>query len=181
MDRRGWFRRLGVIAGSVLGVLAVLSGAAYLWEGRRRRALAAMPFKRVARLAGLAAGTPKQVGVFDIPPGTWSLRPPRLIGQVWLVRRDGDAVEAYTARCPHAGGSIVFEGGRFRCQLHGAEFDGACRRVPRLAGGRANPAPRDMDPLEVRQVTEAGTGEVMIEVHYQDFQTGRPDRVIISG
>ena len=66
---------------------------------------------------------------------------------VWLLR-NGSTVRAFAARCPHLGCSVgVAEDHQsFECPCHHARFslDGA--RIERSH----NPAPRDLDPLEVR-------------------------------
>jgi nitrite reductase/ring-hydroxylating ferredoxin subunit len=152
--------------GTLLGLLGL-----GLWvNGRRLRGSAS--FQRVATLGDLEVGTPKKVAVLDIPAGTWALPPAEPLGEAWLIRRGPEAVEACSARCPHKGGTLDFDGKQFHCPLHGAAFDRNWRRVP----SRANPAPRDMDPLEVRQTPDPSTNQVAIEVRYQEFTPGLKER-----
>jgi Rieske Fe-S protein len=158
----------------VLGLLGL--GSLGLWINGRRLRGSGSSFQRVATLAELEVGEPMKVSVHDIPPGTWALPPAQPVGEVWLIRRGPMAVEAYSARCPHQGGSLYFNGKQFDCALHGAAFDRACHRIT----GFRNPAPRDMDPLEVRQVTDPTSGQVAIEVRYQEFVTGVKERRVVD-
>ncbi|HWA76703.1 MAG TPA: Rieske (2Fe-2S) protein [Polyangiaceae bacterium] len=92
---------------------------------------------------------------------------------VWLVRQ-GSGVRAFAARCPHLGCSVgVAEDHRsFECPCHHARFGLNGARIDRAH----NPAPRDMDPLEVR--IDERTAH--IEVRALHFQPGIPERVVVG-
>jgi nitrite reductase/ring-hydroxylating ferredoxin subunit len=165
------------VVGGVSSVLALLGlGSLGLWLNGRRLRAAAAPFRRVVALAELEVGEPRKVPVPDIPAGSWALPPSRPLGEVWLIRRGPDAVDACSARCPHRRGAIEFDGKQFVCPVHGATFDRTGRRV----SVRANPAPRDMDPLEVRHVADPATNQVAIEVRYQEFAPGVKERKVVE-
>ncbi len=166
MQRRSFLKWVLGGVGSALGLLLGLGGLGLWMRGRQLRA--AGPFKRVALLDQLEVDQPQKVPLLDIPAGTWALPPAQQMGEVWLIRRSPEKVEAYSARCPHQGGSIEFDGDNFVCPVHGATFDKACHRM----GGRRNPAPRDMDALEVRQTPEPGSNRIAIEVRCDSFTPG---------
>src|SRR5262249_24243706 len=94
---------LGALFRAVLGVPAVL----YLLDPRNRAARAS-DFKRVAKLSDLDEDVPKQVVIRDVRQDAWTLHPNDVRGRVWLVRRKGDKVDAYTTICPHLGCSIDY-------------------------------------------------------------------------
>lgn len=176
MQRRTFLRRVLVGIGATVAALASAAALGVLgiwlngWWAVGRR------FKPVAHLGELTRGLPKLVIVFDKPANTWSFGKPKRLGQVWLIRRDGDRVEAYTARCPHQGGPIQLQGQQFVCLRHKAAFDLACHRLPVTKEGKPNPAPRDMDPLDVRTSADRATGDALIEVDYEDFVPGVAER-----
>ena len=86
------------------------------------------------------------------------------LGAVWLVRH-GDAVTAFSATCPHLGCSVDAAQEGFACPCHGSAFalDGRVRR---------GPAPRGLDPLEVK-VTD---GDRDVLVRFRRFAIGTPER-----
>lgn len=186
MQRRSFLKwltnGLGALFAAVLGFPAI----SYLIDPRNRPG-AAGAFKRVARLSELkdAGGEPIKSVVRDVRRDAWTLHPNDVIGRVWLVWRGqaddkgAPVVEAYTATCPHLGGSINYDRQqqRFVCPLHGAAFDYACRRLSEELLGRANPAPRDMDSLEVQLVSDPeNEGDYFVEVKYQNFVQGKPQK-----
>jgi len=178
MERRSFVKRVIKGVGIAVGALAGLAGLVVGIDWANRRA-ANRPFKRTVRLHELTIGVPTLVTVFDVPPETrspWSLWPAEALGQVWLIRRDEQSVEAYTARCPPLGARIDFDGKQFICSGHGAPFDLACRRISDAVRGKKNPAPRDMDSLEVQIVPEPSAEDPLIEVHFQRFATGEKSR-----
>jgi nitrite reductase/ring-hydroxylating ferredoxin subunit len=173
LQRRAFLRRVFIGIGAGIAAVGALATTAWLLGWRFGRSSA---FKRVALLGDLEIGKPKKFPIFDVPPAPGA--PARLpLGQVWLVRRNQDQVDAYTARCPHHAGSIEFNGKEFICPKHGANFDLACHRITRPEGSKPNPAPRDMDSLEVRQVPDPDANAVIIEVKFQDFAVGHPDKL----
>jgi nitrite reductase/ring-hydroxylating ferredoxin subunit len=171
MERRALLKRVALGAGA----LVVAGGAVVAGWLTWLASVPKNPFRRVARLSDIEKGKPLKVTVLADPAaeGTPKAKP---IGRVFLLRGDQDALVAYSARCPHAGGWIDYDGKYYVCSKHGATFDGKCHRVATDLDGHANPAPRDMDTLEVRRATDAKTNEVIVEVNYIDFVVGRSDR-----
>src|SRR5262245_11098967 len=143
---------LGAVVGAVLGVPAVL----YLIDPRNRPARPSS-FKRVGKLTELEPGIPKQVVIRDIRRDAWTLHPAEVVGRVWLIRRKSDKsgevdkVDAYTTTCPHLGCSIDYNAEQklFVCPCHNGTFNREGVKQEEALGGGTNPAPRDMDSLQV--------------------------------
>jgi menaquinol-cytochrome c reductase iron-sulfur subunit len=174
---------LGGLFGLILGVPAI----AYLIDARNRPA-PDTGFKTVARLSELQVGVPHQVVLHDVRRDAWTLHPNDVIGRVWLVRRDNDQVDAFTAICPHLGCSVNFQSTskNFVCPCHGGTFDLNGQRVERP--GFTNPAPRGMDklPVQIAQDTDpahqraAGQANPLIAVKYQNFIQGKDTPILKS-
>lgn len=154
---------------ALLGVLLGLPALAYLLDPRNRRARD-NEFQSVAKLSDLAVGVPRQVVIRDVRRDAWTLHPNDVVGRVWLVRRPGDQVDAFTTICPHLGCSINFEEKEklFLCPCHGGTFDLDGHRVEKP--NTTNPAPRGMDRLVCRP--DPADAE-MIQVKYQNFLQGK--------
>jgi Rieske Fe-S protein len=192
MERRSFLKwathGLGALFGTILGLPAV----AYLIDARNRPAPEG-DFKTVARLSELQVDVPKQVVLRDIRRDAWTLHPNDVIGRVWLLRRPGDQVEAFTTICPHLGCSINFEdkAKRFLCPCHGGTFHLSGERVSESELGTANPSPRGMDLLPVQMAEDPDPThlvddpdrpgqkkrDALIAVKYQNFIQGRHDKV----
>ncbi len=176
MQRRSFLKwathGLGALFAALLGVPAVL----YLIDPRNRQA-AAGDFKTVARFSELPVNVPTQVVIRDVRKDAWTLHPSDVVGRAWLIRRDGDQVEAFTTICPHLGCSVNYEkeAKLFICPCHGGTF--------LLTGHRkedtptSNPAPRGMDRLECRRDP---ANPDFIQVKYQNFYQGRDTAVVKS-
>jgi Rieske Fe-S protein len=182
MGRRKWATNvLSGLFGAIMGIPAI----GYLLDPRNRAAPSGV-FKPAALFSELTANKPKAAVIRDTRRDAWTLHPNDEIGRVWLMWRgetNGDgtpAVEAYTSICPHLGGSINFEEQSrcFVCPLHGATFDFQCARVSDEKLGRANPAPRNMDRLEVQlEPDAAGSGDFVIKVKYENFIQGKAEKI----
>src|SRR6267143_1675216 len=100
LERRSFLKwgtnHMGGLFAAVLGVPA----AGYLLDPRNRAA-ASSQFRRVGRLSELPENVPQSVLLRDIRLDAWTLHPNDVLGRVWLIRRGGDKVEAYTSICPH--------------------------------------------------------------------------------
>ena len=160
---------LGAIFAAVLGVPAAL----YLTDPRNRPARET-GLRSVARLSDLTEGVPKEVVIRETRTDAWTLHPDDIVGRIWLVRRPGDQVDAFTTICPHLGCSIDWTGDGFLCPCHGGRFDPAGRlRQPQQG---SNPAPRDMDKLPLEKVPLPGENDFVIKVEYKRFKTSLKDQ-----
>jgi menaquinol-cytochrome c reductase iron-sulfur subunit len=178
-DRRSFLKwathGLGALFGLVLGIPAI----AYLLDARNRKAPASS-FKNVAKLSELERGVPRQVVIRDERRDAWTLHPNDVIGRVWLIRRDGDTIEAFTTICPHLGCSINFEdkGKRFICPCHGGTWHEDGKKDEKTT--TTNPAPRDMDSLECRIEPEDKSlpdDQRFVLVEYKNFYPGKEEKV----
>jgi menaquinol-cytochrome c reductase iron-sulfur subunit len=167
---------LGALFGAVIGVPAV----AYLIDPRNRPARSG-DFKPVGKLSELEKDRPKQAVVLDVRRDAWTVHPNDVIGRVWLVRREGDKVDAFTTICPHLGCSINHNANQkmFVCPCHNGTFELSGEKRKYAADGKTeSPVPRDMDSLEVNLVQDpADPKDKIIEVKYQNFYQGQHDKV----
>lgn len=157
--------------GATLGVPALL----YLLDPRNRPAPPGA-FKPVVKLSELKDGEPVAFTIREIRRDAWTLHPNDVIGQVWLVRK-GDEVKAFNRTCTHLGCFVNHEGDKFVCPCHNGTFtlEGA-RTSP--GAGRQNPAPRDMDALDVKIETHPDdANDKLVLVKYQAFQQNVPAKV----
>jgi Rieske Fe-S protein len=181
-DRRSFLRwaihGLSAVFAIVLGAPAI----AFLIDGRNRKASGAA-FRRLARLSDLTPNQPREYAVRQSRWDAWNFYPNEIVGRVFLVRRDGDRVEAFTTTCPHLGCSINYTGNAsipFLCPCHGGRWT--------IQGQRIDPAnnvaPRDMDSLEVRleaiEGAPAPEPDYFIEAKFQNFYQGRHEKVVRS-
>jgi len=171
---------LGALFAAALGLPAV----AYLIDPRNRPAPDS-DFKTVARLGDLKPNDPSPAVVRNVRHDAWTLHPNDVIGRVWLIRRDGDKVEAFTTICPHLGCSINYEAKeqRFVCPCHNGQFDSHCKKLP-LEMMPNNPAPRDMDELEVRlvpaptkEMTKEERAQIEVQVKYVNYRQGEEQKI----
>jgi quinol---cytochrome c reductase iron-sulfur subunit, bacillus type len=161
--RRGFLAALAAAGVAVVAAVAGVPLVAALLSPLRGRE-EDLGFVPVARLDALPEGRPVRASVVAARRDAWSRQPPMALGTVWLVRR-GEAVDAFSAVCPHLGCGVESAAEGFACPCHGSAFaiDGTVR---------AGPAPRGLDPLEVR-ITQ---GERRIEVRWRRFVTGTSER-----
>lgn len=162
--RRGFLAWVAAAGGAFVAAVAGLPVAGALLTPLRRRSESS-EFVRVARLDALPEGRPVRASVVAARRDAWARQPPMALGTVWLVRR-GDDVAAFSAVCPHLGCGVETAGEGFACPCHGSSFD----RQGRVLGG---PAPRGLDPLEVRVTSGA---DPSVEVRYRRFAVGTPER-----
>jgi len=173
MQRRSFLKWVIHGLGALFAALLGLPAMAFLLDARNRPARAGQ-LKTVARLNDLVEGVPHQVVVQETRRDAWTLHPNDVIGRVWLIRRDKEAVDAFTTVCPHLGCSVNFEEKNklFICPCHGGTFEISGQRVDRP--GFVNPAPRNMDRLECRRDP---TDPELIQVKYQNFLQGQPTAI----
>ncbi|MEJ7729460.1 MAG: Rieske (2Fe-2S) protein [Polyangiaceae bacterium] len=119
---------------------------------------------RVGRLDDLAAGEPKRLQIVADERDAYTVTKDQTLGSVWLMR-EGNAVKAWSAVCPHLGCSVDLGSDKksFSCPCHTSRF---------AISGKAEsgPSPRDMDPLEARVV------DGFVEVDFRRFRTGITER-----
>lgn len=171
-ERRSFLKWLTGALGAIFGVVIGAPAIAYLIDPRHRAA-AGSDFKTVARLSDLKKDVPQQAVILDVRRDAWTFHPSDVVGRVWLVRRDGDKVQAYSTVCPHLGCGINYEAKnkQFLCPCHGGTWDLECQVVQ--VPGRENPAPRGMDELETRRDP---TNKDLVQVKYEVFMQGKHEK-----
>ena len=157
---------------ATLGAPAVL----YLLDPRNRPARPGA-FKTVAKLSDLKVDVPFQATIREIRHDAWTLHPNDIVGRVWLIRRENDKIDAFTTTCPHLGCSVNFEGQDFVCPCHNGTFNLHGKRI--AAGtGRTNPAPRDMDALDLQlEPDPENPADKLVQVKFQTFENGKQDKI----
>ena len=166
---------LGAAFAATLGV-----PAAFYFLDPRNRPAPPGEFSTVARLSELKPGVPFAAAIRKVRHDAWTLHPNDIVGRVWLIRRDGDAIDAYTTTCPHLGCSVNFEGDKFVCPCHNGTFDLQCKKTDPGAG-RKNPAPRDMDSLELHlEPDPENPKDKLVQVKFLSFVNGKPEKIVRS-
>lgn len=121
---------------------------------------------RTLRVDQLVEGEPKRVAIVDDRRDAWTVERGVELGSVWLVK-NGDAIAAYSAVCPHLGCSVNIAaetGAGFACPCHTSAFDRDGKR-------KSGPSPRDLDALATR--VEGG----YVAVDFRRFRIGVPEKV----
>ncbi|MCK6551790.1 ubiquinol-cytochrome c reductase iron-sulfur subunit [Myxococcota bacterium] len=167
-DRRTVLKILtGACGGIAAGLVAVPSVRALVAPYGKRTVIGAGSFVPVAKLDVLPAdGSPVKVPVvLAAPQDAWTKLPPTEVGAVFL-RRDGDAVIAYSTVCPHLGCGVDWaaERGQYSCPCHESWFDAKGA----VASG---PSPRGLDALEA-QVKDG-----VVEVRFLRFEQGTAEKI----
>lgn len=172
----GW---LGGVCAAVVGV----PGIGFLLDALRRNESNGEIVRRVARIKDLPVGKPVAIPIVGSRQDAWTVHPDEVLGRVWLVRQsekqDSDqSVVALTATCPHLGCMIQHDSkeNRFQCPCHRAIFGITGEKI---TDGRSkqNHAPRAMDSLPCRLVTDEESHDVWVEVTYQKFEQGLTKKV----
>jgi menaquinol-cytochrome c reductase iron-sulfur subunit len=160
----------------VLGVLAAAGGCAIAaGAGAPAMALVLAPagaagasgggrWVRTVQKSSLKEGEAQRVAIVSERRDAWSVERDVVLGSVWLVLR-GDALQAFSAVCPHLGCSVNAHKSGFACPCHTSAFDADGKRT-------AGPSPRDLDALSTRV-----DGEGYVEVDFKKFRIGVPERV----
>jgi menaquinol-cytochrome c reductase iron-sulfur subunit len=166
--RRGFLTRTAaVVAGTLAGLVPLITGAAAALDPLRRRGLEA-DLVMVTKLGALPEnGMPKSFVIEADRVDAWTTQRSAPVGAVYL-RRTRDGVIALNVVCPHAGCfvGLASDRSRFACPCHGSSFD-----LDGAINDPASPSPRDMDELEV----EVRNGDE-VWVRYQNFLPGRKTR-----
>jgi len=138
-----------------------------------RRSQRQADFVRVAPLSALSTGNPVRVVVQSDHQDTYMRYPLGPVGSVWFVPGPdaNGPPRCFQTICPHLGCGIDYLAahGVFSCPCHASDFDAA-------GAALSGPSPRGMDALECRLSEPDDTGERWVEVYYQEFQTGDPER-----
>lgn len=172
MHRRALLKSIAVTLHGAIAVLLGIPAVRFLFDPFRRKRGEA-DFIRVARLSALSGNKPVRAVVRDARQDTFIHYPPGPVGSVWLVPAPDEATPPCCLQtiCPHLGCGIDFADGPgvFTCPCHASDFD-------RTGKALSGPSPRDMDPLDCRLSDPDESGERWVEVRYQEFQTGVPQR-----
>lgn len=164
--RRSFLSLLSGIGGAAIGLLLAVPGVSYIADPLRRAGKSGKKGRwvSVGSLEGVPADRPVQLPVIGDQTDAWTRSQGVRLGTVWL-RREGEAVKAWNAECPHLGCKVGYDGERkqFQCPCHDSAFSMAGER-------KGGPAPRSLDPLDTR--VEGG----LVQVRFVRFRAQTPER-----
>jgi menaquinol-cytochrome c reductase iron-sulfur subunit len=177
MLRRTFLKSATLTVNALIAAGLAIPGLRYLLHPLRRSG-GGSAFVPVTPLESLPVGVPTRLTVTAEQRDSFTKYSKKPIGGVWLVREDGPSgpvVRCWQVICPHLGCGVDFirERSAFSCPCHASEFDLEGRR-------KFGPSPRDLDSLECRVVEAPSAGRAMVEVNYQRFRTGLPDKVVMT-
>ncbi len=170
MNRRRFFHWCSLSLTGLSAAFMAIPGVGFLLAPLGE---AGKPSRRRHRfkVADLEPGVPRKMVLVDQRVDAWTRYPEGPIGTIWLVRRDDDSVDAFSAICPHLGCPVDYmpseESCHYYCPCHEANFSG---KGEVLAG----PSPRGLDSLKVS--SETVDGEQWISVVFEKFETGTPEK-----
>lgn len=118
---------------------------------------------RVAKASDVTA-EPRRVQVIGDERDAFTVTKGQILGSIWIFR-EGEAMRAMSATCPHLGCSIDLNTDKksFGCPCHASRF-------ALLGQPESGPSPRAMDPLATRVV------DGWLEVDFRRFRTGITER-----
>ncbi len=177
--RRGFLAKATVIVFGSLALAVPSAIGLFTWLKSPFRQKSQGGDFKLAMLAELPEdGTPRKIPVIADRNDAWNRFPAEPIGAVFLRRAAKDTVEAFQAKCPHAGCLIQYvpaaskedssedkdpsQLGKFFCACHAASFGIGGERLD-----SPSPSPRDMDSLEA-DVNDKGE----VWVKFVAFKTG---------
>ena len=181
--RRGFLKRAAaVVIGAVITIFPFASGLAVFFDPLVRKRKGdeqrggggdGVPagFIKVASLEAVAEdGTPGLFRVIADKTDAWTYFPNVPVGSVFLFKQDDGQIGAFNVSCPHLGCAVYFRSQEkdYYCPCHNSRFALTGERSP------DSPAPRGLDPLEVR------VHEGQVYVKYQEFRKGTPERIVVS-
>lgn len=107
---------------------------------------------------------PVKVYLYSDRRDAWSTLKQVKVGSAWVLEDKGELI-ALSTICPHLGCSVDWDGEakKFKCPCHTSSFSTTGER-------EAGPAPRGMDRLDLKG------GEGLIQIRYQRFKQGVPDK-----
>ncbi len=188
-DRRAFFRLVTVAANGLAALLLGVPGVRFLLSPLRRRT-AAIGFVAAVPVDDLPAEVPSRVTLQGERRDAFIVHPSSPLGSVFLlqsVATTGSKTHSQTTTapvptirclhtaCPHLGCAIQYSAERrvFECPCHASAFD--------LSGKvLSGPSPRPMDELAYRVSPHDASGKPWIEVQYQRFRAGTPERIPLS-
>jgi Rieske Fe-S protein len=174
IPRRSFFSRtLAFAVGGLVGLLPTPGRAVLHRSATRKKRAVGMSgdaidpegFIKVASEEALGE-LPKLFKVVTDLRDFWNKFPDTEVGAVYL-RKDGDTITCFNARCPHLGCTVKFDDGTktYACPCHASAFS--------LDGERTNSIPpRNLDALDYKVDADG-----MVCVKYQKFRAGTKDQV----
>lgn len=145
-NRRSFLVAVATLGSAAIGALLAIPGVAYVVDPLLRGGGKKGRWLRVAALDALGKEHPTAFPVVGALTDAWTRADKVRLGTVWL-RREGEAVRAFSAECPHLGCKVGYDRAhkKFGCPCH----DSAFSENGEVLGG---PAPRGLDPLDARVV-----------------------------
>lgn len=166
--RRSFLVAAVALGSAAMGALLAIPGISYVVDPLLRGAGKKGRWIRVAALDALGSDHPIAHPVVGALTDAWTRADRVRLGTVWL-RRKGEAVQAFTAECPHLGCKVGYDRAhkKFACPCH----DSAFSEEGEVLGG---PAPRGLDPLDARVV------DGKVEVRFVRFRPQVRERVEVG-
>lgn len=175
MNRRRFLEGFNGLLATVWASVVALPGVCFVMASIRRQQPQGEKVRRVARLAELPVGRPVSVAITGSHRDAWTTYPDEPLGQIWLVRRDGDSVDprnchvdAYSSVCPHLRCRIQMDNlkQQFVCPCHRGAFDLEGRPISSEKLGHHNPAPEPLETYTVKIVPDEDK-QWWVEVEYR--------------
>ena len=166
--RRRFLTALLGAGSALIGSILAWPAAQYVLDPLLRVSGQKGRWVRVSKLDSLAEDQPVSVPVIGEQVDAWTRADQQRLGLVWL-RRKGEQVVALNAECPHLGCKVGYDPDKktFACPCHDSAFSADGER-------KGGPAPRSMDPLDVRVV------DGQVEVRFVRFRAQVKERVEIG-
>ncbi len=161
-SRRGFFK---LVIGFLSALSAIAIGIPFIGSLVGPSLLKKkMHFARVASLASLPLGEPREIKYADMTSDAYITQ--MTMNMVWVIKHSPTDVTAYSPICPHLGCGYSWDSQarHFVCPCHGSIFaeDG------KVIGG---PSPRPLDTLP----SKIQDGDLYVEL--RRFRTGIPQKV----
>ncbi|MDD9946365.1 MAG: Rieske 2Fe-2S domain-containing protein [Myxococcales bacterium] len=162
--RRSFLKLASAAGGAVIGLVLAIPGLRYIADPLRRTGGQVGRWVSLGGLDGMPEDHPVQLPVIGDQTDAWTRSKDVKLGAIW-VRRQGDAVKAWNAECPHLGCKVGYDRSKsqFACPCHESAFSPAGERL----GG---PSPRSLDPLQTR------IKDGKVEVRFVRFRAQTPER-----
>jgi Rieske Fe-S protein len=180
--RRFVTKFLALLVGGFAGLVPLVAGLGVLFDPLRSRQKrkgtngtsndAMEGFLKVASLDALSVGSPRPFVVVKDVVDAWNLFRNERVGWVYLLRKEGDTVQALNRTCPHLGCDVGYDPSRklYQCPCHDSSFE-----IDGSLHNEKSPSARGLDSLEVR--IENGD-EVWVK--YQVFMGATPEKIPVE-